>query len=183
MILLFKLRSSRMSNSFLPRLRKDNGGGGGEDAKRLTELKAQVESKEARLVAAIAEQTAVETAKEGWKKEVVCVTEEEFLEMGVAGLQLGYDYYTQIYNTPTGKLYHVKQAYQGATVFNPLKLQKLDLAAAHMLIDQLSGFGFEEFTPKFLQGMKDEASAVMKVTREIFAWSGVRGAAEYDASL
>jgi hypothetical protein len=159
------------------------GNGGGEDAKQLGKLKANVQSTEAQLLAAIAKQTAVKAAKEEWKKAVVCVTKEEFLEMGAAGLQPGFDYYTQIYNNPNGKLFGTKRAYQGATVFNPLKIKELDYAAVCLLIDLLSGFGFEEFTPEFLQGMKDEAPAVMKSARENFDWSGVQGAAKYDASL
>ena len=68
-------------------------------------------------------------------------------------------------------------------MLNPLKLKELDHTSVCILIDLLAGFGFEEFTPEFLQGMKDEAPAVMKSACENFDWSGVRGAAEYDASL
>jgi hypothetical protein len=155
----------------------------GEEVQHLGEHKAKVKSTAAQLVGAIAEQAAAETAKEEWKKAVVCVTKEEFLEMGVAGLQPGYNYYTEIYNNPAGKLYKLKRAYQGATVFNPLKIKSMDYTSVCLLIDLLSGFGFEEFTPEFLEGMKQEAPAVMKSAREGSAWSGVRGAADYDASL
>jgi hypothetical protein len=103
-----------------------DGDGGGEEALRMAEYKAQVKSTAAQLVGAIAEQAAAETAKEEWKKAVVCVTKEEFMEMGAAGLQPGYNYYTEIYNNPGGKLYELKRTYQGATVFNPLKIMSME---------------------------------------------------------
>jgi len=33
------------------------------------------------------------------------------MEMGAAGLQPGYNYYTEIYNNPGGKLYELKRTY------------------------------------------------------------------------
>ena len=95
----------------------------------MSELKAAVSAAATRLGVAIADQGTAETAKAAWKNTVVCETKKEFLEMGVAGLQAGYGYYNQIFNDPSGKLYKMKRAYQGATVFNPLKTRSMDFAS------------------------------------------------------
>ena len=103
--------------------------------------------------------------------------------MGTAGLQAGYDYYEALYNTPGGELYLLKSAYQGALVFNPLKLKDLDRTAADLLIDLLANFNFPEFTPDFLEHLKQELPEVMRQVKMPFDWSAVRGAAEYDKAL
>lgn len=113
----------------------------------------------------------------------MCVTKEDFLTMGSAGLQPGYDYYNRLYNIPGGELYSLKRAYQGASVFNPLKLMVLEPAAVSLLIDLLAEFGFREFTPEFLEGMKSEALEVIRQAKAPFDWASVRGAAEYDKAL
>lgn len=115
--------------------------------------------------------------------QVECVTKGDFLTMGNAGLQPGYDYYNRLYNTPGGELYSLKRAYQGASVFNPLKLKVLDPASARLLIDLLAEFGFPEFTGDFLEGMKSELLEVIRQAKEPFDWASVRGAAEYDKAL
>jgi len=63
------------------------------------------------------------------------VSKAEFLAMGLAGVQVGYDYYTGKYNTLGGELYALKRAYQGAGVFNPKKLRELPVASLEILID------------------------------------------------
>mmetsp|Transcript_64886 Transcript_64886/g.121646 ORF Transcript_64886/g.121646 Transcript_64886/m.121646 type:complete len:245 (+) Transcript_64886:235-969(+) len=115
--------------------------------------------------------------------QVGCVTKDDFLEMGRLGLQPGFDYYTALYNTVGGELFLLKRAYQGATVFNPLKLKDLSPTAASLLIGLLANFGFEEFTPEFLNGMVEELPEVMRQANAHFDWAGVEGAAEYDKAL
>jgi hypothetical protein len=103
--------------------------------------------------------------------------------MGHAGLQPGYSYYNALYNTPGGELFVLKQAYQGASVFNPLKLMVLDPAEACLLIDLLAKFDFPELTPECLAGMKEELPEVMRQAKVPFDWSTLRGAAEYEKAL
>ena len=50
-------------------------------------------------------------------------------------MQVGYDCYTDKYNTLGGELYALKRAYQGAGVFNPKKLRELPVASLEILID------------------------------------------------
>ena len=145
--------------------------------------KAAVSAAKAALSTASASVVAAEKAKADWKAEVVCLTKDEFLAMGNAGLKAGYDYYNDKYNTPGGELYSLKRAYQGATVFNPLKLMVLDPAAASLLIGLLGEFQFPEFTPPFLEGMRKELPEVIRQAKEPFDWASVRGAADYDKAL
>jgi hypothetical protein len=188
-----------------------NGGGGNgggampTPVAAATPLQAAVVASKAALVTANASAAAAEKAKIDWKSkvdirallfgvdtakkflrvcsQVVCATAEEFLDMGTAGLQAGYDYYEVLYNTPGGELYLLKFAYQGASVFNPLKLKDLDQTAAELLIELLANFNFPEFTPEFLELLKQELPEVMRQAKLPFDWSAVRGAAEYDKAL
>jgi hypothetical protein len=111
------------------------------------------------------------------------VSKAEFLDMGLGGVQAGYNYYTAIYNTPGGELYDLKQAYQGAGVFNFKKLAELRPAALEALIDLLAKFEFPEFTEEFLAGMKAELPEVIRHAQQPFDFSKVDGAEAYDAAL
>jgi subtilisin family serine protease len=111
------------------------------------------------------------------------VSKAEFLAMGLAGVQVGYDYYTGKYNTLGGELYALKRAYQGAGVFNPKKLRELPVASLEILIDLLANFGFPEFTEEFLAGMKAELPEVIRNAKQPFDYSEMEGVAEYDAAL
>jgi subtilisin family serine protease len=111
------------------------------------------------------------------------VSKAEFLAMGLAGVQVGYDYYTGKYNTLGGELYALKRAYQGAGVFNPKKLRELPVASLEILIDLLANFGFPEVTEEFLAGMKAELSEVIRNAKQPFDYSEIEGVAEYDAAL
>ena len=111
------------------------------------------------------------------------MSKAEFLAIGVAGVQVGYDYYTTKYSTPGGELYDLKRAFQGAGVFAPKALAEMGAAALEALIDLLALFGFPEFTAEFLQGMKAELPEVIRHAKQPFDWAKVKGAAEYDVAL
>jgi hypothetical protein len=122
--------------------------------------------------------------KEGreWKEAVVAVTKEEFVELGHAVVKPGYDYYMRLYNTPGSELFALKQAFRGASVFDPLKLKDLSFETASLLVDDLAKFRFPEFTDKLLDGMKKELPELIRQAKTADL-SGVTGAEEYDASL
>jgi len=103
--------------------------------------------------------------------------------MGLAGVQVRYDYYTGKYNTLGGELYALKRDYQGAGVFNPKKLRELPVASLESLIDLLANFGFPEVTEEFLAGMKAELPEVVRNAKQPFDYSEMEGVAEYDAAL
>jgi hypothetical protein len=64
----------------------------------------------------------------------------------------GYDYYNRLYNTPSGELFLLKEAYRGASVFDILKLKFMSVETAS-LVDDLAKFGLVEFTGEFLEGL------------------------------
>jgi len=66
----------------------------------------------------------------------------------------GYDYYQHLYNRVGGELYNLKQAYLGASVFDPLKLKEMSVDTASLLVNNLALFQFPEFTTAFLDEMK-----------------------------
>lgn len=111
------------------------------------------------------------------------ITEEQFIAFGHAVVQPGYDYYQNIYNRVDGELFNIKQAYLGASVFDPLKLKEMNFDTALLLIDNLAHFHFPEFTTAFLKEMKAELPRVLEHAHADFDWSRVPGAAEYDARL
>ena len=81
------------------------------------------------------------------------VSKAEFLAIGLAGVQVGYDLNTSKYITLGGELYPLNaRAYQSAGVFNPKKLRELPVASLEILIDLLANFGFPEVTEEFLAG-------------------------------
>jgi hypothetical protein len=107
----------------------------------------------------------------------------EFLAMGLAGVQVGCDYYTDKYNTFGGELYALKRAYQGAGVFNPKKLRELPVASLEILRNLLANFGFPEATEEFLAGMKAELPEMIRNAKQPFDYSEMEGVAEYDTAL
>jgi hypothetical protein len=87
------------------------------------------------------------------------VSKAGYLAMGLAGVQVGYDYYIGKYSTLEGELYALKRAYQRAGVFNSKKLRELPVAFLGILIDLLANFGFPELTEEFLAGIKAATKA------------------------
>ena len=104
------------------------------------------------------------------------ITEAQFIAFGHAVVQPGYDYYQNIYNRVNGKLFNIKQAYLGASVFDPLKLKEMNFDTALLLIDNLAHFHFPEFTTAFLIEMKAELPRVLEHAHADFDWSRVPGA-------
>ena len=111
------------------------------------------------------------------------MTKAEFMTMGNNGVQAGYDYYTAKYNTPGGEVYALKQAYQGASVFDPKKLRELPQASLEILIDLLANFEFPELTSELLAGMKAELPEVIRFAKLPVDYTKMEGVAEYDAAL
>ena len=77
------------------------------------------------------------------------MSKTEFLAMGVAGVQVGYDYCTAKYNTPGGELHDLKRAFQGPGAFATKAPAGLGLEAPEVIIELLALFGFPEFTAEF----------------------------------
>ena len=94
------------------------------------------------------------------------MSKTEFLAMGVARVQVGYDYYTSKYNTPGGELYDLKRAFLGAGFFAPRALAEMGPAALGALSVLLALFGFPEFTAEFLQGMIAELPEVIRHAKQ-----------------
>jgi hypothetical protein len=115
--------------------------------------------------------------------KVGSVSKAEFLAMGLAGVQVGYGYYTGKYNTLGGELYALKRAYQGAGVFDPKKLRELPIAPLEFPVDLLANFEFPKATEEFLAGMKAELPEVIRNAKQPFDYSEMEGVAEYDAAL
>ena len=118
-----------------------------------------------------------------WKEEVGPVTEEEFREHAEQAVRPGYDYFRGLYMSETGSLRSTFIAFRGASLLNPLKLRRISVEAARMLVDDLSHFGFREFTPGFLENVKSEVFTLWQQARENFDWGGLDGAADYDRKL
>jgi hypothetical protein len=146
-------------------------------------LEAAVTTSTAEVAAAAEAVTAANKSKSDWKSQVGPVTKEDFVVFASAGCKVGYDYYIQKYNTHGGELFDLKRAYHGATIFNPFNLASFSLDKCSLLINELRFFGFPEFTPHFLQGLKSEL-AQLKVQALIpYNWAAVPGANDYDAAL
>jgi hypothetical protein len=97
-----------------------------------------------------------EKAFDEWQRTVGPVTEAEFIKYGQASVQPGYDYFKNLYTNPDGKLRNLFLAFRGALIFDPMFLAEITVTAAHLLINDLLRFGFEDFTPPFISGMKLE---------------------------
>ena len=111
-------------------------------------------------------------------------TQAEFEEHGKAAVQPALDYYTRRFNMVDGNMYDLKRAFRAAKVFDPFVLKGMARAQAELLIDDLSLFGFTEFTPAFISGLKSELPELMKHAQALFDWtSDIPGAAAYDATL
>ena len=111
-------------------------------------------------------------------------TQAEFEEHGKAAVQPALDYYTRRFNMVDGNMYDLKRAFRAAKVFDPFVLKGMARAQAELLIDDLSLFGFTEFTPAFISGLKSELPELMKHAQALFDWTrDIPGAAAYDATL
>ena len=102
---------------------------------------------------------------------------------GHAAVKPGYDFFYDRFCKSDGKNYNIKKAFLAASVFNVLTLKDMPIETATILIDYLAFFGFPEFTPLFLQGMKDELIEVQRQANLPFDWDTVPGAKEYSARL
>jgi len=118
-----------------------------------------------------------------WKTKVGPVTQEEFIQYGKDAVQPGYDYFYNLYINPQGKLRNLFLAFRGAQIFDPFILAGISVTASHLLIDDLIRFGFMEFTPKFITGMKLELTKLMNQAKEEFPWDTLPGADKYDSDL
>ena len=118
-----------------------------------------------------------------WKTKVGPVTQEEFIQYGKNAVQPGYDYFYNLYINPQGKLRNLFLAFRGAQIFDPFILAVISVTASHLLIDDLIRFGFMEFTPKFITGMKLELTKLMNQAKEEFPWDTLPGADKYDSDL
>jgi hypothetical protein len=123
-------------------------------------------------------------AMQQWKDAVVFVTEKDFLGSAKEMVKPGYDYYKEIYCTPGGELYNLRQAYEAASVFDVIAIKELEPEARsmrlHVLVDLFPNFGFEHFTPNFFHAMKEQIPDVLKHIDKPFDWSEVQGAKQYD---
>ena len=118
-----------------------------------------------------------------WKRSSGPVTQEEFMQYGKDSVQPGYDYFIDLYVQPQGKLRNLFLAFRGAQIFDPLFIAGITLTAGYLLIDDLLRFGFEEFTPQFMKGLKIELPKVTSQAKEDFPWDTLPGAEKYDADL
>jgi hypothetical protein len=118
-----------------------------------------------------------------WKTKVGPVTQEEFIQYGKNAVQPGYDYFYNLYINPQGKLRNLFLAFRGAQIFDPIILAGISVTASHLLIDDLLHFGFEEFTPKFITGMKLELTKLMNQAKDEFPWDTLPGVDKYDSDL
>jgi hypothetical protein len=91
-----------------------------------------------------------------WKRSIGPVNQAEFMQYGKDSVQPGYDYFIDLYVQPEGKLRNLFLAFRGAQIFDPLFIAGITLTAGYLLIDDLLRFGFEEFTPQFIKGLKIE---------------------------
>jgi hypothetical protein len=118
-----------------------------------------------------------------WQRTVGPVTVAEFIKYGQDSVQPGYDYFKNLYINPDGKLRNLFLAFRGALIFDPMFLAEITVTAAHLLINDLLRFGFEEFNPQFISGMKLELKKLMTQAKQDFPWDTLPGAAKYDADV
>ena len=102
--------------------------------------------------------------------------------MGRRGSRSGY-YFIDLYVQPEGKLRNLFLAFRGAQIFDPLFIAGITLTAGYLLIDDLLRFGFEEFTPQFIKGLKIELPKLAIQAKVAFLWDTLLGAEKYDADL
>ena len=114
-----------------------------------------------------------------WKAEVGPVTIEEFIEFGNNCVQPGYTYFSNLYIQEEGKLHNLYMAFKGAEIFDPLRVKAMSEEATILQVDLLARFGFPEFTPEFLEGVKKEIPRYRRMARAHFEWNSLDGAEEY----
>jgi hypothetical protein len=71
-------------------------------------------------------------------------------------------------------------AFTGAEIFDPLRVKAMSEEATILQVDLLARFGFPEFTPEFLEGVKKEISRYRRMARAHFEWNSLDGAEEYN---
>ena len=88
----------------------------------------------------------------------------------------GYAYFRNLYIHPEGKLRNLFLAFRGARIFDPIFLSGCTLPAALLMVDDLLRFGFPEFTPAFIRGVKKELTLkYIKQANEDFLWGELPG--------
>ena len=150
------------------------------------EVAAKAEKAAAAAAAVTVARLAVEKAKAD-RDEFIAkagpLTAEQFEAYGRAAVLPGFEYFAKLFVAADGEMWGLKMAYYAATVFDALKLRDMTAASAILRIDHLVHFNFPEFTPAFLADLKTELPKVLAHAQKPFDWTGVPGAAEYDAAL
>jgi hypothetical protein len=155
-------------------------------AHRTAEEAAAKAEKAAAAAAVTVARLAVEKAKadrDAFIAKAGPLTAEQFEAYGRAAVQPGFEYFAKLFVAADGEMWGLKMAYYAATVFDALKLCDMIVASASLRIDRLVHFNFPEFTPAFLADLKAEVPQVLAHAKKPFDWTGVPGAAEYDAAL
>lgn len=126
-------------------------------------------------------------AKQKWLEQIgFIVKKNDFIKMANDCAQSGYDYYQEQFNNENGRLYHVKKAFQAASVFDPYKLVTLSQEEASLLLSLLKHFKFPEFTPQLHTQLVKEFTTVKEQAEESLktnSFSDLPGASDYDRKL
>jgi len=167
-------------------------------AKKLNEAinEAKTEIKSAAKEEALAEK-GVEDARTARTERLAVVgprTLQDFKDYAESCVKVGYDYYENRFNgIPTkstsgkkwvsGELTAFKKATWACQVFDPDILAHEHISSLELRIDALVNFGFLQFSPDFLSGMKKELPLAIEHAKRSFDWSTLKGAKEYDIGL
>ena len=107
-----------------------------------------------------------------WKAEVGPITFDEFVEFANNCVKPGYSYFTKLYIEEDGKLHNLYVAFQGAEMFDPLRVKNMSEEATMIQADDhLLRFGFPEFTDVFIVGLKKEIPRYRRMARGNFQFS------------
>ena len=81
---------------------------------------------------------------------------EELVAYGKQIVQPAIDYFKKHFIHEDGDLYHVFKAARACQFLDPLILKELPIGELELLVDDLSYFQFDAFTPAFIAGVKEE---------------------------
>jgi hypothetical protein len=118
-------------------------------------------------------------AKEDFKNRAGGVSEADFEKHGQSAVRGGVKYYHRLYNTEGGELFELKKSSNAASIFDPRILKGTALPVAMILCDGLKKFGFKQFTPSFIQNLKNELPRLKELADQEYDWNSVEGAAAY----